>query len=50
MEAQWPQRSRWAEEKGAFEEEWPEMGGGAAVTALGRTRSERVHCQQHQLL
>ena len=26
------------------------MGGGATVTALGRPRSERVHCQQHQLL
>ena len=42
--------SKWEEEKGDLEEKWPETGGEPALTALERHQSERVHCQQCQLL
>ena len=42
--------SKWEEEKGDLEEKRPETGGEPALTALERHESERVHCQQCQLL
>lgn len=44
LEAQWPGRQSGKRRRGDLEEEWPEIGGEPALTALGRPRSERILC------